>query len=213
MDIYSVAYLVFFAGHIVVTIYAFRDETFSGVMCLFVPLYLPYYAIRRIHVTGRELFLLIYLGCFGLLVWKEVRPYFAAVNPCDLVTKGEAGDVLGATVRDPLSETRTIGGSAVRACLFVGDGGSRKQLGVALITDCPSLSGRVKDVEEMRPSTTLKDAADEAYVRKGKVYARKGKTCILVITEGGPDSVMGQIATERLTGTILKRLGSKTGRK
>ncbi len=204
MDSYSIAALVFFAGHIVVTIRAFQDEILSGVLCLFLPLYLPYYTIRRIHAPGRTLFILIYFGC-GLYI-SLPRSLFRSVNPCDLVTQEEATGIMNTAVGAPASKSKSIAGHDAEVCEFRLPNQPLKGLTVSVVSKCDGFS---ETVRQYRASTVLKDSADEAYLRRGAVYARKGSTCVVVETFGAPDAILTMIKIETLTQTVLERLAGK----
>ena len=204
MDSYQLASIVFFAGHIVVTIKAFQDEMWSGIMCLILPFYLPYYALRHMNFSGKGLFLLVYFGCAGYGVWGEYRPL--APDPCALVTKADAQEFLGESVGDPLTRSMNTSIGFLKACVYASAQDRRKNMGIVVSGDCPQLPAAVR---EMRVSTALASVADEAFYRAGGVYARKGKVCVVIMSEGRSDSMGAVVASERLVAKVFVRLTGK----
>ena len=207
MDIYQIAAIVFFAGHIVVTIKAFQDEMWSGIMCLILPFYLLYYALRHMNFPGKGMFLLVYLGAAGVGIWGNIRPL--APDPCALVTKADAEEFLGEPVGEPRTQSVDTALGFMKACVYVSTQNRDKNMGMIVSDDCPKLPPSVR---EMRVSTALANVADEAFYKAGGVYARKGTVCVVVMSKGRSDAIGAVGASERIVEKALNRLTSKRRR-
>ena len=202
LSIFQIAGILLLASHIVITIKAFQDEVFQGVMCLIVPFYIVYYGLRRLNLPGRGLFVLIYVVALGVYVWGTVRPI--GPDACTLLTSADAEEFLGGSVGDPTRRALASRRKTASACIYATTTAPERKLSL-VYGNCTDLSD-VVTTRRLRPSIGLRELADEAYVEPGVVHARKGSVCIGVMSVGLPEGIEQTVAREQLAKKMIARL-------
>lgn len=202
-SIYQIAGIILTACHIVITIKAFQDETFQGVLCLFVPFYIIYYGFRRLNMAGRGLFVFVYILAAGTYAWGLYRP-MGGPDACALITADEARSMLGASVGSPVRDKKaSLSGAAASSCTFTTTESPVRMVGVLYGTHCTELPAATR---RMIASVGLRGLTDEAYVGRSELLARKGDVCLGIVTKGLPEGIDAVVSREMLAKKMLARL-------
>jgi len=203
LSIYQIAGIVLAAAHIVITIKAFQDDAIQGILCLLVPFYILYYGFRRLNMTGRGVFVGIYILAAGVYAWGAFRPA-GGPDACTLITAQDAESLLGGPVGKPVSEDRASpSGAAASACTYSTTEAPERGVSVLYGTGCVELPSESR---RMMASIGLRGLTDEAYVSRGQLLARKGDVCLGILTRGISESIDAVVSREILAKKMLQRL-------
>ena len=64
----------------------------------------------------------------------------------------------------------------------------------------------MKSIVKLLPAASLRDVADEAFMGRHKLFARKGSTCVILVTAGFPDSAHASVARQEMVRKVLVEL-------
>jgi len=204
-----IAFVVWAVFSIYILIKAFADGILEGVLCLFVPFYVLYYAFRKLQCAHKGLVVGIWLlaAIPGPILTVYSRVTAKADSVCKLVTKDEIESALGEAVEEPQSaELDSILGRG-GACGYHTVKTPRKIVELFVTKNCESL----EPIRSKPSMMTMSGIGDEAYAGGGRLFVRKGNICTVVYLEdrAGESGLTGyaRLEVERdLTEKLLERV-------
>lgn len=175
-----VGYVIFVVFSLIIIGKAFGESFGQGLLCLFIPFYILYYAFARLQSERKGFIVGVWL--LALLsgpVADILGVAFIGLKACTLVTKAEVEAVLGEPIEKPQpmpAPASIFGVSDICGCKTVKI--PLKVVIVGLEEKCPSLDPFLK--KATGKPLSLSDVGDEAYWDGTALLARKGKACLFL---------------------------------
>lgn len=175
-----IGWVIFVIFSLVIVIKAFGESIVQGLLCLFIPFYILYYAFARLQSERKGFIVGVWL--LALLsgpVADTLGVAFIGLKACTLLTKAEVEAVLGEPIEKPQpvpAPASLLGVSDFCGCKTVKT--PPKVVLVGLEEKCPSLDPLLK--RATAKPLSLSDVGDEAYWDGTALVARKGKACLFL---------------------------------
>ncbi len=158
---------------------AFQDSFVQGLLCLFLPLYVYYYALFRLETERKWLLVGAFLICtFPGPLLGLLSSHFVSSKACTLITAEEIQEALGESIEARHQTQSLTPFGMIDSCNCKTVKEPSKTVVVALAEKCDSLDTVRK--EATAELTKVPALGDEALWGGTELVARKGRTCIYV---------------------------------